>query len=525
MQCPQCGRHNAATVSYCTYCGTALSLQAVAVAPAAGLPVPAQVRRRLAHLHWPTVLWSGGAGGLGGLLGWALDEMVSPLARSGSNVYVGVFIYFAVVSALLGALLGALPGALNRSRRQATRGALVGAVVAGIGGGLGSLPAQYLYTVMDYGVLGRALGWAIVGACVGLCPGVSTRDPRRALRGLGGGLAGGFLAGLLFELVGGLIPRAPTDTGTASRFVADIVLGICIGLMVAFVEVVARNAWLKVLSGRREGAQFILSRDTTALGRDDRDDVLLWGDSWLALHHARIARRRHAYVLESLTTEAPTLLNGRQIGGPEPLHDGDEITLGSTRLLFVARAASPLASGTTAPPVLSPASTGPAADASADGLLRPALPALSSAPKPQPAPMLPMGDSGSPAQTERTHSRPANWPLPPMGDSGFPAHFRLVALAPRNGAYPLPARSVLRVGRAPDNDIVLREETASAYHADLQWENGRWIVHDKNSTNGTRVSFTGAPQDERPVQRNALREGSTVRFGNALFRLESDLPK
>jgi hypothetical protein len=47
------------------------------------------------------------------------------------------------------------------------------------------------------------------------------------------------------------------DTGTANRFVADLVVGLCTGLMVAVVEVVLKNAWLAVAGGQREGAQLI----------------------------------------------------------------------------------------------------------------------------------------------------------------------------------------------------------------------------------------------------------------------------
>jgi pSer/pThr/pTyr-binding forkhead associated (FHA) protein len=81
---------------------------------------------------------------------------------------------------------------------------------------------------------------------------------------------------------------------------------------------------------------------------------------------------------------------------------------------------------------------------------------------------------------------------------------------------------VLNVGRALDNEIVLEDGTVSAHHAQLRWEDGRWIVFDRESRNGTYVSYSGAPQDERPITRNALREGFTVRFGPARFYLDHD---
>jgi hypothetical protein len=199
------------------------------------------------------------------------------------------------------------------------------------------VPAQYLYNALGAGLPARALGWAFVGAAIGLCPGMVTRDRRRAVRGLVGGWAGGFVGGLLFDLIGAVVMMATTDTGTLNRFVADFVVGLSIGVMVALVEVAAKTAWLVALSGKRAGTQFILSKDTTSIGRDDREDVLLWGDPQMATRHARILRSRDGFVLERLSQEAPTLVNGRCWAGPTVLRDGDEIQLGSTQFRFHTR--------------------------------------------------------------------------------------------------------------------------------------------------------------------------------------------
>src|SRR5262249_49785098 len=151
----------------------------------------------------------------------------------------------------------------------------------------------------------------------------------------------GFLAGLLFDAIWAAVPHAAGDTGTASRFVADIVVGIAIGLMVALIEVAARTAWLSVISGKREGFQYILSKNVTTIGRDDRDAVSLGGDPSVALPHARVPRDRRHYVLQSLSPDVLTLVNGRPVNGTVPLEDGDEVVLGTTRMLFRSRDAAP----------------------------------------------------------------------------------------------------------------------------------------------------------------------------------------
>ena len=84
----------------------------------------------------------------------------------------------------------------------------------------------------------------------------------------------------------------------------------------------------------------------------------------------------------------------------------------------------------------------------------------------------------------------------------------------------MPQRSVLTVGRDAANDIVIIDATVSGRHAELRWEDRCWVVCDMGSTNGTYVSYGGAPGGERRVQRNAIQDGSIVRFGEAAFRLE-----
>jgi hypothetical protein len=130
----------------------------------------------------------------------------------------------------------------------------------------------------------------------------------------------------------------------------------------------------------------------------------------------------------------------------------------------------------------------------------------------------PTSSGGAPAGLMPTGSPSNRTDVPAPAAPGF----RLVGSDPGQRAYTLPPRSVLTVGRDAANDIVITDATVSGRHAELRWEGRCWVVCDVGSTNGTYVSYGGTPGGERRVRRNALKEGSIVRFGEAAFRLERE---
>jgi hypothetical protein len=75
----------------------------------------------------------------------------------------------------------------------------------------------------------------------------------------------------------------------------------------------------------------------------------------------------------------------------------------------------------------------------------------------------------------------------------------------------LPSGSV-RVGRAPDCDVVVPSPRVSRYHAELSVDADGAHVRDLGSTNGTAV-------DGRPVREADLRPGDRVAFGGVEARL------
>ena len=74
------------------------------------------------------------------------------------------------------------------------------------------------------------------------------------------------------------------------------------------------------------------------------------------------------------------------------------------------------------------------------------------------------------------------------------------------------AAETLRIGRSPDNDIVVSDLSVSSHHAELHTVAGAYCIVDLGSHNGTFVN-------EQRVTAAQLSEGDTVGLGDSTFRL------
>jgi hypothetical protein len=86
----------------------------------------------------------------------------------------------------------------------------------------------------------------------------------------------------------------------------------------------------------------------------------------------------------------------------------------------------------------------------------------------------------------------------------------------------LPLRPVHTVGRADGSDLCLTHASVSACHAVIRWLDGRWVLRDLGSTNGTRVNGAIAPAGVLvPLPR-----GARLEFGAdpRRFQLTADGP-
>jgi hypothetical protein len=77
-------------------------------------------------------------------------------------------------------------------------------------------------------------------------------------------------------------------------------------------------------------------------------------------------------------------------------------------------------------------------------------------------------------------------------------------------------RDGLRLGRAADNDVVLRDARVSRRHARIVVTGGAYVIEDCNSSNGTFV-------DGLRTQRARLLPGATVVIGDTHLQARSDV--
>ncbi len=99
------------------------------------------------------------------------------------------------------------------------------------------------------------------------------------------------------------------------------------------------------------------------------------------------------------------------------------------------------------------------------------------------------------------------------GERSAPRYaLRTIKGLPPDGYYQIDG--TVRIGRSDESDIALNDPSVSRTHAVIETGGATPTVCDLGSTNGTFVNG-------KRVQRESLRDGDDVRFGNTRMRFES----
>ena len=79
-------------------------------------------------------------------------------------------------------------------------------------------------------------------------------------------------------------------------------------------------------------------------------------------------------------------------------------------------------------------------------------------------------------------------------------------------------RRVTTLGRQLENDIVFHEECLSRFHAEIVYEQGSYVLYDKQSTSGTYVN-------SRKIDRCVLNSGDLISLANISMMFVDNNPK
>ena len=282
------------------------------------------------------ILRSALGGAFGGFLGWLLSEPVMFIrprfARDLIQILLWDVIWAIPIGVALGMALGAAEGLSLRSLKLAARGALIGMVVGFFGGALGVTIAEIVFQqVACLCFIGRGIGWGIFGLFLGLAEGIRRWSLLGTRNAALGGAIGGFIGGVMFDLVGILALVLGTDV--LSRFIALVILGACIGILIALVERALAQGAFRVLAGRQEGREILLDKPRLTIGHDERNDVYL-SDRGVEMRHAQVRAERGGFAINALN--GAVVVNGSPVT-QHLLQSGDEVQLGDARLRYRTR--------------------------------------------------------------------------------------------------------------------------------------------------------------------------------------------
>ncbi len=415
-----------------------------------------------------------------------------------------------VFGCFVGAALGAVNGMFSASGRMTQRYVGWGIVIGGLGGFLGLYFGQMffgpLYNIANrmsamaatkpiafvFQVFARAIGWALIGVFVGIAQGIPINSKRAMRHGALGGLIGGLIGGTMFELARYILPPGTANVGVISRGIGLTATGAAIGFFIGLVETLLKQAWIRVVQGRNEGREYVISKPQTTIGRNELSDIGLFGDTNIAPAHAIIEQLAGRHVIHDAGTPAGTSVNGQRIQ-MAGLKDGDIIQIASMRLEFHEKATA----SKIAPPV----------DVGSKPINIPSMEGICpycGTKKTATGQCACSVGSGAPAVMPG--------PTPTSAPGAGP---RLVGLeGPYAGQVFNLSAPLVSVGREPGRHVQLPlDSTVSRHHASIRNENGSFIVNDEGSSNGTAVN--GMRITSQP-----LNPGDTLQFGSSAFRFE-----
>jgi hypothetical protein len=278
------------------------------------------------------------------------------LRRLHSRTTAAGMLLFPLVAGFIGLFVGAADGLICRLPRRAILCGVVGLLVGIVGGFVCSIAADIAYAPLSqlatsvedeassglstFGFIiqmfGRSLAWCLAGIAMGLGQGIALRSKRLLIYGLLGGVVGGLLGGLLFDPIDLILLGPDKPSAHISRLIGFGVIGASVGAMIGIVEILARDAWLRMSQGPLTGKEFLLFKDVMKVGSSPRSDIYLFNDQLVAPDHAIIRAVGDECEIEVNQRTHPVLVNNSTIRRSRLRH-GDNVTIGRTVFVFQRR--------------------------------------------------------------------------------------------------------------------------------------------------------------------------------------------
>ena len=299
--------------------------------------------------------------------GHAIAVAIRPSSRqdaygSSARPWWPLVVLFPLTAALLAFGLLFAEGLTTRNWLRMIERSLLGAFLAGLFATLAFIPAGMIMqlsqaamrsemerhagefiTVRDVSgwtffvsVACRSAAWACIGAATGLGMNLVRATKAQLRNSVLGGALGGAVGGLFFDPIDRFTKTSLFVDSGASRLVGLLAVGLAIGLFVALVERLARDAWLRVRTGPLAGKSFILYKTPTLVGNAPSSDVYLYKDADIDPTHAAVHRVGTTYEIEDMGSRMGTAVGGTKVRRKR-LVSGDQITIGSTIVDFEER--------------------------------------------------------------------------------------------------------------------------------------------------------------------------------------------
>jgi hypothetical protein len=291
-------------------------------------------------------------GAIGGLIGWLIVGLIPTgewnvhLANAVSGLGVGMFI---------GGSIGAMEGIfIKRSILRTFLGVLGGTIAGAISGLLGLLLGGIAFVLIGGlnipiltdplfgrftlgGFIGRIIGWISLGLFLGLGQGILSLKVKRASYSLLGGTVAGLLGGLIYEVLTQVFLSNSGDAQVILSAVGIVLIGSCLGGIIAATVELAKDGMVIVLTGRRANTEVSVI-GKAIIGSSDACDVYV-PDEGVYKQHALIQKSGSGFTIENISPDKPFQVGQKPVNPGEntSLTDGALIFLGAAQLKFKMR--------------------------------------------------------------------------------------------------------------------------------------------------------------------------------------------